>query len=643
MQDTVNQSRQEIIARLIEELQSPNEADRRYAAEDIEDGGYAEAVPQLVECLKDPSIAVAEAAASALGRIGNQEAARLLVKNLASENVRLRNLSNEVLSKLGSLAVEALKEELASEDRDVRKFAVDALLDINSTESLDALLVACEDEDVNIGATAIDGIGQLGDQSHVPLIAKYLESEAWMKAAVLRAMGMLGGEVAFSHIAPCLKDKDIVVQITAIQSLGSLKDPRGFEALLAALASPVMPNFAGEFAQAMHEVTKANPEVDYRALGTEENLKLLGNLYKACPAPQKLLAVELFGRFGESAVRPLVELCCSVDEELRKEVADTLVKIRPSRIEPFLEIIGNENTSLPDRSAALDVILRVGHPKAEEVLLKELDCKSPVRIMAALESAHYHCGGEIEQRLKRLLLTDNAMLRIGVAEAMGKCGQRSFIKPLVAQLGLESNEEVKEAVERALENIGETTEDAEMAPYLENFAPHERMRAMAYFGYHDPKENADPYLEGMNDDNPEIRMLSYKVLANLGRLDFVRIYQGIQDPVDYVRVEAVRSLSFCKEAQEVLDFARRIIEENPEGRQRVKVELIQVLVSLAMPDVPELLLKLLADPSPWVQLEAVEALADLRIKRALEPIRQLLDSSHPELREAVTNALKELE
>src|SRR3989339_642512 len=150
-----------ILEQLRSDLLHGDETAKRYAAEDIEDQRLAALVPELCEGLKDASIAVAEACASALSKLGGVEAARLIAPNLATENVHLRNITSEVLGAIGLPAVEVLMEQLSSPDRDVRKFAVDSLLMIGSGAPVLGLVAALNDPDINVAATAADGIGQV--------------------------------------------------------------------------------------------------------------------------------------------------------------------------------------------------------------------------------------------------------------------------------------------------------------------------------------------------------------------------------------------------------------------------------------------------------------------------------------------------
>ena len=108
-------------------LDSEDEADRRYAAEDLGELRNPAAIPKLVKTLRDPVIAVREAAADALINIGGEKVCEAIVPLLDHDDATLRNLALEVLERLHADSIEACIELYNSESNDLRKVAIDTL------------------------------------------------------------------------------------------------------------------------------------------------------------------------------------------------------------------------------------------------------------------------------------------------------------------------------------------------------------------------------------------------------------------------------------------------------------------------------------------------------------------------------------
>jgi len=178
---------------------------------------------------------------------------------------------------------------------------------------------------------------------------------------------------------------------------------------------------------------------------------------------------------------------------------------------------------------------------------------------------------------------------------------------------------------------------------LESFSPEERKRALSFFGFHDPQTQLDQFTAGLEDENPEIRVISYKIFANIKKADFDLVEKGLQDTVDNVWVEAVRCLRAIDDKEAVFQFICKKLEDSSALPERTKVEMILIISEYRGDNrATDVLLPLLGDSYPWVQIETVEALKNLDDQKAIEPLKSLLDDSNPELVDAVYNALDEL-
>lgn len=189
--------------KLIAALNDPEEAERRFAAEDLGLLGDGLAVTALIAALGDPSIAVREAAADALSAIGGTETATQVAGVLASEDAARRNLALEILGAMGQDAVPVLKECCAATSADIRKFAADTLGKIGEIAAINAtplLLGLLDDPDVNVAGAAAEALGRLGDRSVLPDLLARMDREPWMQCNILDAVARLPGEEALAAL-----------------------------------------------------------------------------------------------------------------------------------------------------------------------------------------------------------------------------------------------------------------------------------------------------------------------------------------------------------------------------------------------------------------------------------------------------------
>ena len=209
---------------LIPHLCSPDEATRRFAAEDLGDYGDVAAVKPLVGVLSDPSPAVREAALDALARIGGEPVVRAVLPALRSDHVPLRNAACFLLGQLGEAAVGCLCELLADTDKDVRLFVIDTLAAIGNRSAAAGITSALRDADVNVAAAAAAALGELGAGSAVPPLIAAIASDGWVRCAVAKSLGQIGGPDAMRALMALAQDEDTLVAYAASKALAEAGD-----------------------------------------------------------------------------------------------------------------------------------------------------------------------------------------------------------------------------------------------------------------------------------------------------------------------------------------------------------------------------------------------------------------------------------
>ncbi|MDH5559536.1 MAG: HEAT repeat domain-containing protein [Deltaproteobacteria bacterium] len=631
------------VTQFIEDLRNGDEMTRRYAAEDLGYGKHKEGIAPLVGGLTDPSIAVAESCADALVKIGGEEVVELVAPNLASEDVRLRNHSVEILSLLGEIALPILKEKLKSDDRDVRKFAVDTLVGIGSEKSMEALVRALDDPDVNISSTAADGLGEIGNEKHLPVLGKYLDTDIWMKCAVIRSIGSIGGKKAFDIVFPMIQDEDLMVKITAVQAMARIGDPKALEILLAILDKDNLAFLGSEIINAIHEIVKKNQDYDFFNLIDDERLQPIYFVGTAFSTELRIKAISILGNFLSQDSLPFLygQLGCD-DETIRDAAIDAIEQIHPEDMKDIREILDDASTSFEQKISAIRVLGRLGGEENLSLVTRFLKSEDDILCCAALNELEGTMKDVPVDQIIALLDSKEPMVRKSAAQAMERLEREEFVEALIQKIK-DEDPEVHDAVDQALIHIGSEKGNKRIKPYLESFSPAERLMAFEYFGVHHPEEISQKFFDALQDPNPDIRVIALKVMGNLALLDFDHIRLGLNDPVAEVQVQAVRALNSLKKDEKLFEFITQVLPVVSDPREREKVELIQILSGLDGFNALSCVLPFLKDVSSWVKLETVEALRKIGDKKAIPELKNLLDSEDRELVEAVELAIEELE
>lgn len=629
------------VERLIDDLQHGDEQTRRYAAEDLGYGKYDEGVPYLIRGLSDTTIAVAEQCASALVRIGGSEVAKNIAPHLATEDVRLRNYASEIMSLLGETAVSTLSYQLQSEDRDVRMFSVDILSKICSKNAIETLVKALDDHDVNIAASAADGLGDVGDEEHLPILKKYISAEVWMKCAVLRGMGKIGGFKALEAILPMLNDMDTCVKISAIKALGQIGDIKAMPRLLEILRNELIKIYGNEIIEAIFEIIEKNPTTDFSNFANSLNISPLVKFVQSGPLAGRIKAINILGSLKSDEVLPVVvELFKENIQELRDAAIKALIQIQPKNIEHLISILESDNSSNTEKEAVLKCIGKLNHHQTAAIFITFLKSDNINLQLAALRAVHGNIEPVPIEEIKSLLKSEDKQVRLEAVITIRKFNLSKFVKPLIEALK-DDDPDVLNAIDDTLIHIGNNGVSPSLKPYLDSFSKQERKIAFEYFGVHNPQKLVQKFTEGLQDPSVEIRVIAFKVLTNLKLVTLDMIRHGILDPVESVRIQSIRALSSLAPSTEMLNFIQLSLTTTQ--YERLKVELIQVLAGLDNVDTLPFLKPLLNDESTWVQVEVVEALRDIGDKTILKDLKKLLNSENVDLVDTVKTIIKEID
>ncbi len=150
---------------LLHQLQATQAEARRWAARDLLDCP-ASSAPLVAGLLAEADHSVREVMLTTLVRLGDATAVAGLVQCLRSEDAALRNEAIEALQQLPEAVAPIMRQLLHEESSDMRIFAVNVLESLRHPEVENWLIeVVVHDPHVNVCATAVDLLGEVGSQA----------------------------------------------------------------------------------------------------------------------------------------------------------------------------------------------------------------------------------------------------------------------------------------------------------------------------------------------------------------------------------------------------------------------------------------------------------------------------------------------
>lgn len=157
---------------LLAELASDDAGTRRWAARDLAD--FPDHALELVKRLKIESAqSVREVILTSLTRLADPMAMAGMVDCLRSEDAALRNEVVEAMKQMPDEVAPIMRALLADPDPDVRIFTVNVLESLCHPEVESWLIdVIAKDPHVNVCATAVDLLGEVGSQAALEPLAQ---------------------------------------------------------------------------------------------------------------------------------------------------------------------------------------------------------------------------------------------------------------------------------------------------------------------------------------------------------------------------------------------------------------------------------------------------------------------------------------
>lgn len=212
----------------------------------------------------------------------DERTAELVADLLYSEDGFIRNIAIELLVALDEKALAVLREKLADKDRNIRKFALDALKHIKGRDSCEIALAALDDEDENVVEAALEVIAQQQYKEAEDKLQEILKNanSVWIINALLRTFASLDAK----HFLGDIEEKIFSLDVTAIEknilvnsyvrALASIGSYRDIDAIIGKYAK----DFVIDHSNLVSALSNLVLRTDISKL-SEETTKELGRIF----------------------------------------------------------------------------------------------------------------------------------------------------------------------------------------------------------------------------------------------------------------------------------------------------------------------------------------------------------------------------
>jgi HEAT repeat protein len=576
-------------------LASGELSDRVYAAGVLGRLGDHQSVPALAEALvsaKEPPLRVK--AAESLGILADRRGENALVQASQSDNPEVKAAAVTALGRMGDLSV---TDTLFDATRDNQESVREAAL-----RSLDVLGISVEKLSSDATSpvwqtrvTAIATLGRLRDPRGVPVVIGALgDKDERVRMESAKTLAVLKDPGAVDPLIAALKDPDSDVRFEAAAALGVYREGRS----LAPLTALLNDKDARVSAAAAESLARMN---DPRA--TNLLVGYLGNpdWRLRARAAQVLMRVP---EASARAVTPLVVALRDRDLVVRYYAAEALVTVGGPAVPQLVALFSGG--TFTERERAARVLARIGHPAVGALSTVAQDKAASPELKAA--SAHVLGligDAQAVPALLSLLSEERYFVREQASFALGRIGQPA-IEKLIDMSGSGVPATRQAAVAGLGVACGEVARQARLAPERSpNSAdPPEVIRAIGTL------------LNSMRDSSVAVRTAAAHALGDTGSPRAIEpLIAVLKDESSTLRGEASVALGNLH-AVAVPALISALSSDKPSTRKLAAQSLGETGSKEAVPA----LIRLVTTDVSGARGEAIEALGKLGEASAVDAI-----------------------
>ncbi len=405
----------------------------------------------------------------------------------------------------------------------------------NSSEAVPALLECAQDvhgETNAVRAVALRALGRIRHPDAIaPLVATLDSGETWFPPVVASILVRMG-QSAVAPLSSKLKDTrtSIVVRRWAAQILGEIRNPRALPALHRAL-SDVDAELRAKSATALGNI------------GEKRSVDLLLDRMLVDPIPiVRTCVAKALGQLStDRTVEFLVEALADSEWWVRLRAVEALAQLGHGARELL-------SSALHDRDA------HVAHEAARA--LEGLGVVTEVLDDLRADGYRSHVGeflidvgkaGNIEPFLDELESNEGELIH-AIVRILARVGDRRAGPALAELLDRDLNPTLRARVVDALRRVGDGDHVERVVPLMQSDDEWIRKMAIDYLGEFASADVMPLALPLVTDENPWTRESALRLLERLQPpLPLPdELIQRLDDPVSFVRNQAVRTLCVCR-------------------------------------------------------------------------------------------------
>lgn len=504
--------------------------------------------------------------------------------------------------------------KLRSTNRDVRRQAVEKLGKVKNARSVEWLVVALMDEDLQVRLKVEQVLNKIDPNwtklercgNVIPMLLTELnDNKSSVRSRAAAALGKIGDARAVEPLIKALVNNPSWVRWDVAIALGKIGDERAVEPLINALKKDTASNVRKCIVQALGKIK------------------------------------------SKRIVEPLVAALMDKDDDVAKAAKEILEKIVPqwpkseigkNAVPAFVAILNDKSRSVQSQRLAAEALGEIGDLLALESLVlasENEDGNLRHQVKVALQKIHPNwmnseIGRSIVPALVVALKHEDMYIRLAAVKTLREIGDSRAIEPLVMMLK-DVYQDVRKETAKALKAFGwQPIDDTQSAVFA---IADENWEKLVTLG----KAAVDPLLAALDYKNINIQMAAANALGKIGDafavMPLVEAFESSFPPVEEALMKALVKIGNAA-VEPIMKMLRNY-------QSHLQSSAIYALASVGSAAV-EILLTGLSDEDNHARSAAARALGKIGDLRAVEPLIISLNDMYVNVREAVAEALGEI-
>jgi len=607
--------------KLLKDITHDDISKRRTAAE-LLSAGDERAIYPLLKALRDENPGVQDAAMRSLIAIGGEVTAYMVVP-LLREDSYLRNTAIIILREIGAPTVPLLYSLLKDKDDDVRKFALDLLIDINQNVDADQIIPLLKDPNQNARASAAKAVGVVMQQAGLPYLIEALKDDEWVVFSVLEALSKIPDNAAVRAIVELLDSPSITLRFAAIEALGSIGSP--------AASAPLLKHFLRADDMEKREAVKSLVKIGVTPSMSEIS-DILIDMLKNGDWEERLIALKGIVDLGEEkAVVDIVDIGGSLDPS-DPESEDRLYRINEALrafgcSDNLISCLNDPAIKYRGRVLAIEIIGELKCEKAAPALVKLIEGNFRDVRRASVKALGEINDDESRQALEEAVNDHDSHVRKAAINALGRIGDRSSFDILLKLLKVEQFRDVLEEIIQSMIILDQN----ELFRHVSEFDAGRKEILAKYVN------DQKAVIDLSRDDNMQVRIAAVSSLGRIGSdAALIRLHEIVKDPDPSVRKAAIMAMGDLRCCYD--DIKAALHDEE----MWVRLYAVKALGRSENPGMIDVLMLMLNDKEIPVVLSTIDAIAQIGGREAFQALAHLEEDERDAIREKAVQTLESL-